>query len=93
MAILFLTWMLLQLICQILSTKENDLWNFTSADGKSIKKGIDFLYPYIADKNKWPFAHDVMYWDDWPVAQPFLVFGANAFDNKAMAGYLETIGS
>lgn len=70
------------MICQILSTKENDLWHFTTADGKSIKKGIDFLYPYIADKTKWPFAQDVMYWNDWPVAQPFLVFGANAFDNK-----------
>jgi len=22
-----------------------------------------------------------MYWNDWPVAQPFLVFGANAFNN------------
>jgi hypothetical protein len=74
------------MICQILSTKENDLWNFTSADGKSIKKGIDFLYPYIEDKNKWPFVHDVMYWDDWPVAQPFLVFGANAYNNKQWLG-------
>jgi hypothetical protein len=69
-------------LCQILSTKENDLWNYQTADGKSIKKGIEFLHPYIADKNKWPFAKDVMYWDNWPVAQPFLVFGANAYNNK-----------
>ncbi|MEO8171743.1 MAG: alginate lyase family protein [Sediminibacterium sp.] len=70
------------MICQILSTKENDLWRYTTPDGKSIKKGIDFLFPYIADKNRWPFTQDVMYWNDWPVAQPFLVFGANAFGNK-----------
>jgi hypothetical protein len=70
------------MICQILSTKENDLWNYTTADGRSIKKGIDFLYPYIADKNKWPYTHDVMYWNEWPVAQPFLVFGASAFANR-----------
>ena len=69
----------LTMICQILSTKEDDLWNFTTVDGKSIKKGIAFLFPYVADKTKWPFAHDVMYWDNWPVAQPFLVFGANAY--------------
>jgi hypothetical protein len=24
-----------------------------------------------------------MYWENWPVAQPSLVFGAVAFDNKA----------
>ena len=23
-----------------------------------------------------------MYWENWPVAQPFLIFGANAYDNK-----------
>jgi hypothetical protein len=22
-----------------------------------------------------------MYWDEWPVAQPFLIFGARAFDH------------
>jgi len=69
-------------LCQILSTKENDLWNYQTADGRSIIKGIEFLYPYVADKNKWSFPKDVMYWDNWPVAQPFLIFGANAYSNK-----------
>src|SRR5687768_17786771 len=69
-------------VCQVLSDKENDLWNFQTADGKSIKKGIEFLYPYVADKSKWPYPKDVMYWEDWPVAQPFLVFGAEAFKNQ-----------
>lgn len=69
-------------LCQILSTKENNLWNYQTADGRSIKKGIEFLAPYLADKNKWPYQHDVMYWEAWPVAQPSLVFGAVAFNNK-----------
>jgi hypothetical protein len=51
-------------------------------DGKSISKGIAFLFPFVKDKNLWPFKKDVMYWDDWPVAQPFLYFGAQAFQNK-----------
>jgi hypothetical protein len=69
-------------ICQVLSTKEDNLWNYQTADGRSIRKGIEFLFPYVADKNKWPYQKDVMYWDDWPVAQPFLLFGANAFNKK-----------
>ncbi len=70
------------MLCQILSTKENNLWQYTSAEGKSIRKGIEFLHPFIQNKKTWPFAKDVMYWDAWPIAQPFLVFGAVAFQNN-----------
>ena len=69
-------------VCQILSTKEDNLWTYQTADGKSIKKGIEYLYPYVADKTKWPHKQDVMYWENWPVAQPFLVLGANAYNNQ-----------
>ena len=70
------------MVCRILSTKEDNLWNYQTSDGKSIKKGIEYLYPFVADKNKWPHKQDVMYWENWPVAQPFLVLGAAAFNNK-----------
>ena len=69
------------MLCQILSNKKDNLWNYQCADQRSIKKGIDFLYPYVSDKTRWPFKKDVMYWDEWPVAQPFLIFGAKTFEN------------
>jgi hypothetical protein len=67
------------MLCQILSTTKDDLWNYETPDGKSLKKGIAYLYPYIADKSTWKLKPDVMYWENWPVAQPFLLFGANAY--------------
>lgn len=70
------------MVCLILTDKDNDLWSFQLSDGRSIKKGLEFLYPYVADKSKWSYPKDVMYWENWPVAHPFLVFGANAFNNK-----------
>jgi hypothetical protein len=73
----------MSLICQILSTKEHSLWAYQTADGRSIRLGINYLYPYVADKASWPLAPDVMYWADWPVAQPFLVLGAAQFGNRA----------
>ncbi|PSL33600.1 alginate lyase family protein [Chitinophaga ginsengisoli] len=69
-------------ICQILSDKENDLWAYQLPDGRNIKKGIAFLYPFVADKGTWPYKKDVMYWDEWPVAHPFLVFGATAYQQQ-----------
>jgi hypothetical protein len=71
------------MMCQILSTPQDNLWNFETPDGKSIKKGISYLYPFVADKSKWTLKPDVMYWDNWPVAQPFLLFGANAYNENA----------
>lgn len=71
-------------LCQVLSTPQDDLWKYTLPDGRSIQKGIAYLYPYVKDKNKWPFAKDVMYWNDWPVAQPFLVFGAAAYNQTEL---------
>jgi hypothetical protein len=69
-------------LCQILSTKEDNLWEFKTPDGRNIKKGIEFLQPFLADKNKWPYQHDVMHWESWPVAQPALVFGAVAYHDQ-----------
>ncbi len=69
-------------ICQILSDGANDLWDYKTPEGQGIRKGIEFLYPYTADKGKWPYGEDVLYWNEWPVAQPFLLFGAVAFDKE-----------
>jgi hypothetical protein len=70
------------MICQILSSGPDDLWTYETTPGQSIKKGISYLVPFIKDKNKWPLKPDVMYWEEWPVAQPFLVFGAARFNNE-----------
>ncbi len=67
------------ILCQIASTPDDNLFQYVTKDGKSIKKGVEFLYPFIADKGKWALKPDVMYWEEWPVAQPFLIFGANAY--------------
>lgn len=62
-------------VCHILSDEKESLWDFTLEDGRTLRKAIDFLFPYVADKTKWPYPADVMYWHEWPVAQPFLIFG------------------
>ncbi|WP_245327459.1 alginate lyase family protein [Hymenobacter fodinae] len=69
------------MICQMLSTPQDNLWTYQTADGRGIRRGIEYLYPYVRDKTAWPFLQDVMYWENWPVAQPFLVLGAVQFGN------------
>lgn len=65
----------------ILSTEEHDLWSYQLADGRSIKKAITYMAPYVGDKSSWPLPADVMYWDKWPVSHPAFFFGALKFSD------------
>lgn len=69
-------------ICQILSTKDDNLFSYTTVEGKNIELGIKFMFPYIENKSLWKYQQDVMYWDEWPVRQSSLLFGGLAFKNK-----------
>jgi hypothetical protein len=68
-------------LCQLLSTPTDNLWQFKGPNGAGIREAIAFLYPYLKDKSKWPYAHDVQHWDDFPVRQPNLLFGGLAYNN------------
>lgn len=63
------------MLCNVLSTTEDNLWTYETKDGKSIAKAIAFLYPFLADKSKWTLPPDVNAWEGWPARQPNLVFG------------------
>ena len=79
-------------LCQVLSTPDlprqsgatagNDLWNFTLPDGRNIRKAVEFMYPYLADKSKWPKKPDVNAWESWPARQPNLLFAGIAFNEQ-----------
>lgn len=62
----------------ILSTQEDNLWEFKTSDGKSLKKGMEFIFPYIEDKSKWPYNKDIYIWEEWPVRQSCLLFSGLA---------------
>ena len=66
-------------LCQVLSTPDNNLWKFELPDGRGIRKAVEYLYPCLADKSKWPLKPDVMAWDGWPARQSNLLFAGLAF--------------
>ena len=69
-------------LCQVLSARDHDLWNFTLPDGRSIHRAVEFMYPYLADKSKWPHTPDVNAWEGWPARQPSLLFAGLAFKDS-----------
>ncbi len=66
-------------ICQILSSPAEDLFTFTLPDGRGFRKAMEWMAPYLEEKSRWPFGHDVMFFDAWPVRQPALLFAGLAF--------------
>jgi hypothetical protein len=43
-------------------------------DGRGMCLAASWIEPYLADKSKWPFPHDVQHWESWPVRSPGLLF-------------------
>jgi Alginate lyase len=73
-------------ICEILSTKDDDLWTFELPGGRGMRKALEFMVPYIRDKKSWPKPPDVMYDKEWPMRQAALLFGGVALNRH---DYLE----
>jgi Alginate lyase len=65
-------------VCQILSTPDDNLFSFALPDGRGFAKAMTFMFPFIADKARWPYRRDVEYFQDWPVRQPSLLFAGIA---------------
>jgi hypothetical protein len=70
-------------VARILSTPADNLWEYTTPDGKSLKKGMEYIFPYIKDKTSWPFAKDIYIWEEWPVRHSSLLFAGIAYGNEA----------
>ena len=82
------------ILCQLVSTNDgsaDDLWQFTLPNGNRYKKAVDFMFPFIQDKSKWPYPHDVEYFDDLPNRQPSLLFAGLAYSEPKFIALWRTL--
>lgn len=63
-------------LCWSLSQPQGsgEMIRYSLPDGRSMCRAAAWLEPYLADKSKWPFRHDVQHWESWPVRSPGLLF-------------------
>ena len=66
-------------LCQTVSETGDNLWSFSTPDGRGVRKAIEYMFPYIKDKKSWPKPPDVMYFEYWPMRQEALLFGGLAY--------------
>jgi hypothetical protein len=57
-----------------------DLWSFQTADGRSIRKALEYLAPFALDGQKWPYQQ----LGEWPPKMlfPLLRIGAAKFEGQ-----------
>lgn len=70
------------IVCEIASMRgqsPDNLWQFKVPNGNTYQKAVEFMFPFIQEKGKWPYAHDVEYFDDLPNRQPSLLFAGLAY--------------
>ncbi|MEL6924606.1 MAG: alginate lyase family protein [Bacteroidota bacterium] len=61
------------------STPSENLWTYESPNG-TLKKAVDFMFPYTKDKSKWPYEKDVAKWSDEVSISEYLILAADAYD-------------
>ncbi len=68
----------------LLSRPGDNLWQFTTPDGRSLARALNFMAPFIADKSRWPYPADVEAFAGYPVRHPALLFGGLALKAPAL---------
>ncbi len=67
------------LLCEILSDTKSSLWDVTTADGRGMRKAMEFLVPFVKNKKSWTYPKDVAHFDELPVRMQSILFAACAF--------------
>jgi hypothetical protein len=71
-------------LAYILRGHGDDIWNFRTADGRSLNAAVRWLEPFIRDKSRWQLAKDIEYFADWPMRQMALLFSADALEDRKL---------
>ena len=79
------------MLAEVLSTRRENMWRYSTAEGRGMAKALAFMYPYIADKSTWPKKPDVMYFDQWPIRHPALLFGGLALHEPRYVALWRTL--
>ena len=81
----------LSTICKLLSTPNDNLWTYSTADGRGVARAFAYMYPYIKDKKSWPLKPDVMYDAEWPMRHVSLLFAGRALNRPEYLALWKTL--
>jgi hypothetical protein len=66
-------------VCQLLASPFDLLWDYELPDGIGLRSAAATIYPFIADRNKWPGVSDADHFHELPGRRPGLLFAGHAY--------------
>ena len=75
----------------LLSTPTDNLFEYKTPDGRSLRNGPAYMYPYVKDKSAWPLKPDVQWWQYWPVRSCTWLFGGLAYNQPQYIDLWKTL--
>jgi len=78
-------------VCLLLSTRFEKVWDYELQDGPGMRSAIARHYPFILNRNAWPYPADETDFSDLPLRCPSLLFTARAYERPEYASLWESL--
>jgi hypothetical protein len=78
-------------ICQLLSTRFESVWDYQLEDGPGMRSAIAYHFPYIANRDRWPFRADAQHFSELPGRRASLLFSARPYQRPEYAALWKTL--
>ena len=76
---------MLALVCQLLSTRFESVWEYQLEDGPGMRSAIAYHFPFMEDRAHWPFRADVSHFSELPGRRVSLLLSARAYQRPEYA--------
>jgi hypothetical protein len=71
--------------CELLSTRFESVWDYELQDGPGMRIVVAKLFPFISNRNSWPYRADAAFFTQLPLRRPALLFAARAYSRPEYA--------
>ena len=78
-------------ICQLLSTRFESVWDYELEDGPGMRSAIAYHFPFILDRDRWPFQADAEHFTELPARRASLLFCARVYERPEYAELWKTL--
>lgn len=78
-------------VCDLLSTRFENVWDYELQDGPSMRNAVARYFPFIANRNAWPYKADSAFFSQLPLRRPALLLAARAYNRPEYADTWKTL--